>query len=154
MSNAKSLKDWKYKHHGPRIQAKAISYIADRIELYDQFADAMEKEGTMISFTDIIRDCHCNHTNDVSCSTLRRWWSIYENFGELPYAVKAIKKDMKKKYGSMSKAAKINDMELLQLKRIIDEYPNYYLDEIALLFLTQTGKFLHFSTLHRYITKD
>ena len=46
----------------------------------------------------------------------------------------------------------MNDEELLVLKKIIDDNPNLYLDEIVLLLIVQTGKALHYSTIHRYIT--
>ena len=52
----------------------------------------------------------------------------------------------------MSKTTKVTESELLQLKCIVDTNPNLYLDEIALMFLIQSGKFLHYTTIQRYIT--
>ena len=52
----------------------------------------------------------------------------------------------------LSKTTKLDDKELVILKKIIDNNPNYYLDEIVLMLVVQTGKALHYSTIHRYIT--
>lgn len=48
---------------------------------------------------------------------------------------------------------RIDERELIQLKLIIDGHPNYYLDEITLTFVIETGKFVHPSTVWRYMTE-
>ena len=53
----------------------------------------------------------------------------------------------------MLKRAKIDDGELIQLKKILDDHPNLYLDEIALAFHITSGKYLHYTTIWNYITK-
>ena len=45
----------------------------------------------------------------------------------------------------------MNDNDILVVKAIVDENPNYYLDEIAFLFGMQTGTFVHHSTIRRYL---
>ena len=52
----------------------------------------------------------------------------------------------------MLKGAKIDDGELVTLKKIVDDNPNYYLDEIALAFHISSGKYLHYTTIWNYIT--
>ena len=42
-----------------------------------------------------------------------------------------------------------NDNDILVVKAIVDENPNYYLDEIAFFFGMQTGTFVHHSTIRR-----
>ena len=49
---------------------------------------------------------------------------------------------------------KINDNELLQLKCIVDRNPNLYLDEILMLFRIETGKYLHYTTIWRYLDES
>ena len=146
--------NWRKFPHGPRVQAKAISYIAEQVDAMDFFSDGMEDAGEAFTMKDIIRDCHKNHTPDVSESTLRRWWNLYDGWGELPHVVKKRKQQIKKKYGTvMLKRAKIDDGELIQLKKILDDHPNLYLDEIALAFHITCGKYLHYTTIWNYITK-
>ena len=70
----------------------------------------------------------------------------------IPDTIKIRKKAVRKKYDVLSKTAKLDDEELLVLKKIVDDNPNYYLDEIVLMLVVQTGKALHYSTTHRYIT--
>ena len=48
---------------------------------------------------------------------------------------------------------RIDERELIHLKSIVDEHPIYYLDEIALIFGIDTGKFGHTSTIWRYTTE-
>jgi len=51
------------------------------------------------------------------------------------------------------KNMQIDERELINLKSIADEHPNYYLDEIALTFSIDTCKFVHPSTIWRYMTE-
>ena len=53
---------------------------------------------------------------------------------------------------SMGSRAVINDHELLQLKQIVDDNPNLYLDEISLRFGIKTGKYLCDSTIWSYLS--
>lgn len=52
---------------------------------------------------------------------------------------------------SMGNRATINDSELLELKYMVDEDPNLYLDEITLQFAIKTGKYLSHSTIWVYL---
>ena len=52
------------------------------------------------------------------------------------------------------KNMRIDERELLKLEDIVDAHPNYYLDEIALIFGIDTGKFVHPSTIWRYMTDE
>ena len=49
------------------------------------------------------------------------------------------------------KKMRIYGQELLKLKAMVDTHPNYYLDKITLVFSIDTGKFLHPSTIWRYM---
>ena len=51
------------------------------------------------------------------------------------------------------RSTQINEQELLKLKMIVDENPNYCLHEIALVFEIDTGKFLQPTTIWRYMTE-
>jgi len=147
---------YKKEAHGKRQQAKVISFILEKLELYNSFSAVLEDsddyENHKRIVADATKDCHENHTQDVSITTIRRWWDAYSKWGELPCHVKVRKAQLKKKYKSMSQNAKINDGELLILKQIVDANPNYYLDEVTLLFGVKTGKFVHYTTIWRYMT--
>lgn len=49
-----------------------------------------------------------------------------------------------------SKNTMVEEWELLRLKTIVDIHPNFYLDEIALIFGINTGKFLQPTTIWKY----
>ena len=83
-----ALITWKNTHHGPRQQAKAIAFIAEKMDRMDFFADGINDAGVSVTLTNIIDECQSNHILDVSVSTLRRWWKVYEEWGEIPFAVK------------------------------------------------------------------
>ena len=62
---------WKRSAHGPRVQVKAICYIARKIAVYEEYADMIGIG--MPTLKDIFNDCHTSCTPDVSIATLRRW---------------------------------------------------------------------------------
>ena len=141
-----ALELWRRQRHGPRIQVKAISFISDKFEAHELFADALERKPTL---TEICRDCKKDATPDVSIDTLRRWWKIYEEWGELPYKVVERKKALKGKNKNATKNELLNDHDILVLKEIVDNNPNCYLDELAFLYGVKTGTFVHYSTIRR-----
>ena len=147
-----ALESWKRKAHGPRTQIKAITYISEKYQVYDLFSDVLQDD--VPSLTEVCRDCASECTTDVSVDTLRRWWNQYLEWGELPYKVRERVKHLKKKYRHAKDNEILNDADILALKELVDENPNYYLDELAFNFGIKTGKFVHFSTICRcMITK-
>ena len=142
-----ALHAWQHQAHGPRVQGKAISCIANKMLVYETYSDMMDND--IPTLTDILDDCHTFCTPDVSVSTLRRWWKLYEEWGELPYKVKERQKRMRIQYKYASKNEILDDDDILALKEVVDENPNLYLDELAFLFGIKTGKFIHYSSIRR-----
>ena len=136
-----SLELWKRQRHGARVQVQAITYILEKFEAYHLFEDMLN--GDSPSLTEICRDCKTYCTPDVSIDTLRRWWNIYLEWGELPYKVAERKKAMKGKYKGVRKNELLDDNDVLVLKDIVDNNPNHYLDELAFLFGIKAGKSVH-----------
>ena len=144
---AGSLEKWARKHHGPRVQAAAISFISKKVDEMEAFGG-----GNDYCLKVVINECINKYTPDVSFSTLTRWWKTYLEWGELHWVVKERRKEMRQKMKTMGTGAMINDDELLQLKYIIDDNPQLYLDEISLHFAIKTGKYLCDSTIWTYMT--
>ena len=67
--------------------------------------------------------------------------------------VQKIKKDLEKKMAG-NKNRIISESDLLLLKELVDEDPNIYLDELTLLFGIKTGKYIHQSTVWKYVVED
>ena len=68
MLNTGALDIWKRQAHGPRIQAKAINYIASKMLIYEVYADMMND--VMSTLVDILEDCNVFYTPDESVRTL------------------------------------------------------------------------------------
>ena len=137
-------REWDREPHGRRVQRKAIVFILKDLELYESLC--IDFQPAMIT---IFQNCHSLKCHDVDTRTLRRWLDTYMEWGELPYYVKKRKAGMKHYESNM----RINEQELLKLKSIVDKNLNHYLDEIALVFGIDTGKFLYPSTIWRYTTE-
>ena len=89
---------------------------------------------TEFSLNAVLLECKERRTPDVSVITLYRWWKTYLEWGELPYVVKKRKLLLKKKMAIMGICARIDDQELEQLKNLVDDNLQLYLDEISLQF--------------------
>ena len=149
---ANALDNWKRQKHSPRLQAKAIVYIATRIELIESYSRTLDD--FQLSLHPILVDCNNkNVTPDVHADTLRRWWNMYEGWGELPYAVRDRKVLLDKKL-KWCKNKKISNEELMILKGLVDKKPNIYLDELTLEFAIKTNIYVHYSSIWRYVTND
>ena len=136
--------EWQREPHGRRAQRKAIVFILKELELYDSFG--VDNPPSMET---IYRSCNAMECRDVNIRTLRRWWETYLEWGELPYYEKKRKAAM----AGYHKNTVVDEHELLKLKSIVDKNPNNYLDDIALIFGIETGKFVHPSTIWRYMTE-
>ena len=132
MFSLDAIEEWQRQVHGPRVQVKALSYITKQLELFDLFADEAPVE--MPSMAVVFKECHQHCVPDVSVSSIRRWWKIYEEWGEIPSRVAERKKRLNSKYKYAKRNKILNDSDALILKGIVDENPNLYLDELSFLF--------------------
>ena len=146
-----ALELWKRQKHGPRVQAKAISYISEKIGIYDLFGDILDNN--VPTLAEICRDCKDSCTPDVSVDTLRRWWVSYNEWGELPHKVAMRKKRIKRECKNARKNEVLDDGDILMLKEMVVRNPNYYLDELAFLFGMKSGKFVHYSTIRKTLVE-
>ena len=74
-------------------------------------------------------------------------------WSELPHKVAERKRLIKARDKNTQKNQLMNDADVLVLKDIVDNNPNYYLDELAFLFGMSTGKFVHYSTIRRCLVE-
>ena len=137
--------------HGPRVQAKAISYISQKIEIYEAFLDVIGPSAPTLTI--IFKDCSAACTTDVSVNTLHQCWSAYDEWGELPHKVTEQKRLMKARDKNAKRNQLLDDGDLLLLKKIGDENTDCYLDELAFLFGMSTGNCVHYSTTRRSLVE-
>ena len=140
-----NIKNWRNRPHGKRQQAQVICHILERLEYFDSIGYTVPMSRLYKECEDSIRVCR---------TTSRKWWLSFELYGELPYETAAHIKRVRKKFRWLPEGTKINERELLVLKGILDKSPSLYLDEIALIFGMETGKYIHHTTLWRYITEN
>ena len=97
---------------------------------------------------------HCSHwracklcatVTHVNKYTIRLWWKHYIEYGELPFITKEVLKERGINWGKRTK--KVTSIEIRALKEILDEHPEYYLDEFAKDLYESTGTHLHTSTI-------
>ena len=69
----------------------------------------------------------------------------------MPYKASERKRRLKRHFKGARKNEILDDADILSLKEVVDENPNLYLDEIAFTFGVKSGKFVHYSTIRRYM---
>ena len=148
---AGALENWQRQAHGPRVQVKAISFVINKMVIYDTYADVLGN--AVPSLGEILQDCKEYCTPDVHIRTLRRWWYDYKEWGELQYKVAERKRMLEMRGLHATKNELLNDADILVLKEIVDENPNLFLDELAFIFGIKTGTFVHYSTIRRCLTE-
>ena len=142
-----ALRKLQNKHPSPSVQAKVIDHMEDVMAVISPD----DPEGTRVAMHDVYEECA--KENDISSSTVRRYWKSYLLLGELPYETKEREKKMLKKYNWLPKNAKINVDQLQILDDIITDNPLLYLDEIALQFGYRTNRYVQPCTIWRYLRK-
>ena len=78
---------------------------------------------------------------------IRRWYRFYVEWGEL-------KIDLNKKLRKYRVLAIVKDGHVNDLKRILEEHPEYYLDEFAAELASVTGMFYSISTISRVLRNE
>ena len=66
---AGALDNWLRQAHGPRTQANAISFIANKLATYNAFIEVLGND--VPTLTDILTNCSVLFTPDVTMRTLR-----------------------------------------------------------------------------------
>ena len=143
MADFANITKWQDRHYGPRMQSQVVSFLLNQTDYYNSIRFD-------VPLDQLYQECHTEL--GVSKAMTHKWWLSFNLFGELPYETAAFMRRVKKKYGWLSKSNNVNDSELQILERIVDRRPDLHLDKIALRFGLETGKYLHFSTIWKYIT--
>jgi len=136
---------WRQKHKSVEMQAQ----VMEEMERIMDTISPLDPEGTNIKMDEIYEQV--SNSCKVSKSTVRRWWKVFIQMGELPYEVKEREKELLRKYKWLPEGAKISQRELDVLLQIIESNPTLYLDEIAVKLGNETGNYIPISTLWKYI---
>lgn len=118
---------------------------------YEAFTNVLGP--SMPTLIEFLKDCASLCTTDVSVNTLLRWWYEYSDWSELPYKVDKRERVIKRINKNTRKNELLDNGDVLILKGIVDQNPNFYLDELAYFFGMTTGKFVHYSTIWRCLVQ-
>lgn len=123
MISPEVLVKWKRQAHDPRVQVKAISYIASKMAMCEAYMDMVGKG--MPKLEEILKDCNVSYTPDVSVPTRRHSWNLYEERGELPHKVAEQNKRMTANNIQVNRNELLDDGDILTLKEIVDKIQTY-----------------------------
>ena len=140
MPSAQTLRRAQNKHYGGRKQLECIGYIEGLLE-----------NQTISEYNPVLSELldKCSEIHGVHKRTLRRWWYCYIEWGLAPFEVKVKMQQYKEKRRMYRRTSTVTDEVVDALRMIVDQNPEYYLDEIADDLLTQTGKYLSIYTIYR-----
>ena len=136
-----SRRNSSHKHHGKRVEEDCLVYIEERLILIE--------DG--VSLESILRSTYDEH--GVPIRTLRNWYNHFLAFGEYPFESRARSKRhrrMKRKY---TYSSTITSSLVRCIKDIVDEHPEFYLDEVQATICTRLSLYISISTIYR-ILKD
>ena len=132
------------------IQKRAIN--ATHVFMGPDFWDYKKGAGLRYNKRSELMDKVCEEScYTVTYSTLMRWIDYYQKFGEVPAQSNREKKC--KTIGGLRATGcrTFTPSDLQKLKNIIDNQPQFYLDEIQLEMEIETGKYWDTSTIWRKI---
>ena len=126
--------------HGRRMQEKCLAFIEERLP-------SLQSEDTI---QDLLRLTVIEYK--VPLRTLRRWYSHFQLFGEYPFETNSRMKKLRKLHRKC-RVTKVITTEIIQcIQDIVDEHPEYYLDEIQTSLCSNMSIFISISTIHRILT--
>ena len=139
------------KEYSPRTQYKAISFITSEMDRFGHFTDDFQYYIPQL-LKPVFRQCQKVETPDISVTTLQQWWEDYIKFRELPHLALKLEEERVKNPDAV--IWKISDEEELILKRIAKDNYELSLDEIALAFGDETGKYIHYKTVFNILSEE
>ena len=123
------------KHHGKRCQEECIDEL-----------NQLNIDSPLVPLVYLLRLVSKRYR--VHTRTLRRWFNHYLVWGEYPYETRAKVLHYKRKSRCITATALIDDNVINALDSIVQENPEFYLDEIAEELVKRTGLYLPFTTIY------
>ena len=120
--------------HGKRIVTQCLSYIEQLID-----DDVSRSESIRL----------CSLTYKIPKSNLYRWWKIYDTYGENHIVINEQMRKLKRLYGRASTS--VSEVHVEELKQLVDNHPEYYLDEYVTALAQICGVFYHPSTISKLL---
>lgn len=93
----------------------------------------------------------CSKKYGILKTNIYRWWKYYEAWGEIKPVLDEKMKKLKMKY---KWTRGLNESHIAEIKRIVDEHPEFYLDEIAYEFCSATHIYFSISKISRILKNN
>ena len=121
------------------IQQPVINYVVEHLPREEVHLDALNyKVGKLES---VLRQAKEQICPTASTRTLRRWWIHFLLYGDVPAAIRKWRRNKyRRRYASLSSRGGWTPEKTMILQGIVDENPQFYLDEIQDEFQYQTGE--------------
>ena len=120
-------------HNRVRIQQECIEYICDILgpEVYEAFEGSGTRTRLQYALEKTQRDIYPLGKP----GTIRIWWYHFLKYGETP-AMSRRKEERwyKRRYQRLSNRGQWSQQHTNVLQKIVDEHPEFYVDEISLVF--------------------
>jgi len=128
------------------LQRKVISDIFERLTPLDRIRLCDEQQRHRTGLERAIREVKQIHfPTFINISTIRRWIYHYLQHGETPVETRA--REKKLRLNKRTRAWTREDLD--ELRKIVDEDPNLYLDEIQTMLLYSLDKVFSTSSIRR-----
>ena len=87
----------------------------------------------------------------VPIRTLQRWYAHFSQFGEYPFETKRRQKRVRRQLKKFKVTKVVTNNIISSIKRIVDNNPEFYLDEIQTSLCVTCHVHLSLTTIHRIL---
>ena len=117
------------------MQEDCLSFIEERL-ISDSGASIVE----------VLRDT--KQAFNVPMRTLRRWYKHFSEFGEYPFETKRRERIIRRQMKRYKVTKVVTDNVIAAVKTIVDEHPEFYLDEIQSSLCVSARVFLSLTLIN------
>ena len=128
------------RHHGKKLEEDCLVAIEERIHDYP--------DESIQSILDRVKTIKA-----VPGRTLRRWYDHFLMYGEYPFETRARYKKLKKLRHKLKRTGVVTEEQVQCVQGIVDEHPEFYLDEIQMAVCSRLKIFISQTTLWRVLTE-
>ena len=94
---------------------------------------------------------HCSEKYDVHRTNVYRWWRFYDEWGEIKAVIRERRMRLRRRYKTHRLVTR---RHIQELKNIVDQHPEYFLDEYAEELLRRTHTSFSLPTISRILRQD
>ena len=132
-----AIRDRTQHHYGKRLVYSCVDYIEEEL------AKEEHSLGKTIQ--------NCAKKFSTPRANIYRWWNFYKDWGEIGIVIRKRMTQLRKK---CKLRRTVTQLHIQALRRIVDNHPEYYLDEFAEELAYRTNSTFALSTISRVIKEE